>query len=139
MAQFPPMRATNWKPCSKMACCVATKRCKKFAPSPQAMTPMRKKCHPLERFRSHNARLQPNFRYYRHPGTQPVVRVFPFVKANTDRHALHNLNEIAGGIFRRKQAHDCASGARHALDIAVIRDTECVDLDIHWLARPHSF
>src|SRR6267142_5455420 len=139
MAQFPPMRAINWKQCSKMACYAVTKRWKKFAPSQQATTPMRKKCRPLERFRSHNALLQPDFRHHRHPGPQPMLAVLALVQADAYRHALHHLDEIAGGIFRRKQAHDRPSGARHAFYIAVICDAERIHFDVRCLARLHSF
>ena len=54
---------------------------------------------------------------------------------DADRHALHDLGEVAGGVLRRQQAEDGARGRRDALDRAgEVAVREGVDRDVHLLA-----
>ena len=56
---------------------------------------------------------------------------------DADRHALHDLGEVAGRVLGRQQAEHRARGRRDALDRAGdVAIREGVDRDVHLLARP---
>ena len=69
------------------------------------------------------------------PGRSRSVRVLVGRDADAHRQALHHLHVVAGRVLRRQQAVARARGAGEALDAAVERRAERVDLDAHRLAR----
>src|SRR6185312_3357419 len=57
---------------------------------------------------------------------------------DADRDALHDLDEVAGGVVGGKQREAGARAAREALDLPLERLAgEGVDLDLHRLAHVH--
>ena len=68
-----------------------------------------------------------------------MIRIFTLVEADADGKALHDFDEIAGGVFGRQEAHHGAGGAGHVFDVAVKFAAVGVNVDIHLLVRAHSF
>ena len=56
------------------------------------------------------------------------------VEDDLHRDALHHLDEVAGGVFRRQQAQARAGGAGDGIDVAVDRLAVHIDLDFGPLA-----
>ena len=60
------------------------------------------------------------------------------VEDDLDRHALHHLDVVAGGVLGRQQAEAGAGAGLQTVDVAVQRPTGIgVDGDLHRLARTH--
>ena len=71
------------------------------------------------------------------PGRSSPSRV-AVVERDADRHALHDLGEVAGGVFRRDHAEDRPGARRQALDMAVEDlSRQHVGDDRRRLPRPH--
>ena len=51
-------------------------------------------------------------RRHRHAGPQQVLGILARLEHDLHRHALHDLDEVAGGVLRRQQAEARAGGAR---------------------------
>ena len=52
------------------------------------------------------------------PGPQQMLRILPGLEHDLHRHALHDLDEVAGRVLRRQQAEPRAGGAGDAVDLA---------------------
>ena len=79
----------------------------------------------IDRHGDRQARTQKGLRLARH--------------ADADGHALDDLGEIAGGVFRRQEAEGRARGRRQAFDVPFkvlteILALELIHLDMHTLA-----
>ena len=75
----------------------------------------------------------------RHAGTQAVIGILAGFEHDLDRHALHDLHVVAGGVFGRQQAELRAGRGGDAVDVALERAAaERVDVDRHPLARAAS-
>ena len=55
-------------------------------------------------------------RHHRHAGAD--IDVGRLVEHDLDRHALHHLDEVAGGVFGRQQAEGRAAAGLDAVDVA---------------------
>ena len=68
-----------------------------------------------------------------------MVGQFLRIERDAHRHALDDLDPVAGGILRRQQREGAARARAQALDMAVIGDTAAIDIggDGHRLADAH--
>ena len=67
----------------------------------------------------------------------PEFDVGALIERDLDRHALHHLHIIAGGVFRRQQAERGAAAGLDAVDVAGEGPAERVDLDVDGLSDLH--
>src|SRR3989442_4243432 len=73
-----------------------------------------------------------------HPGPQQMVRVLRTVEDDLHRHALHDLDEVAGRVLRRQQTEARTRRAGDAVHLAVeLSSAERVDVHLHALAGTH--
>ncbi len=79
----------------------------------------------------------PDRRHHRHAGAEQYVG--RLVEHDLHRHALHDLDEIAGGVLRRQQAEGGAAAGLDAVDLAFEYAMWIgVDAVIDRIARPHG-
>src|SRR5271166_2971858 len=70
---------------------------------------------------------------------QPLDQRVAVVEQDLDRNALHDLGEIAGGVFRRQQSELRARPWRETVDAAVEEMTAiCIDGEGHSLSLGHG-
>src|SRR5581483_12029660 len=91
----------------------------------------------------HAGRGAPLFRVHRrddrHARTQDVLRVLAFVEHDLHRHALHDFDVVAGGVFGGQQAEPRARGRGDAVDLAAeLAPSVGIDLDGDPLAWAHA-
>src|SRR6185295_10265981 len=68
----------------------------------------------------------------------PKQHVGRLVEHDLHRHALHDLDKIAGGVFRGQQAEGGAAASLNAVDMAFEYAMRVgVDADVNRIARPH--
>src|SRR5205085_6097368 len=66
-------------------------------------------------------------------------RIESVIDDDLDRHALHDLDEIPGGVLRRESSELGARAELDAVDMAGELEPRIgVDRDPHLLARPHT-
>src|SRR5579883_2118112 len=80
---------------------------------------------------------QPDRRLDRHAGSQPIHVRLPRLESDADRQPLHDLDEIARGVLRRKEAEPRARRGGHALDVSAEGLPERVDVHVGALSGPH--
>src|ERR1700685_2471946 len=75
-------------------------------------------CPPSPPPRSPAISAHPDGRLHRHAGTERAVprRV---VEHDLHRHALHDLDEVAAGVFRREDSERLAGAALDRIDVAL--------------------
>ena len=67
--------------------------------------------------RSRGCLLDPHGRRHRHARPQQVLRILTLLEHDLHRHALHDLDEVAGGVLRRQQAEAGAGCGGDAVDV----------------------
>ena len=71
----------------------------------------------------------------------PEQNVGRLVEHDLDRHALHDLDVIAGGVFRRQQAEGGAAAGLDTVDMAfegAVRDRRRSSMSTGWPGRIRS-
>ena len=66
-----------------------------------------------------------------------MLRVLPLFKEDLYGNALHNLDIVAGGILRRKEAVARPAGAGDAVDVPVVLSAVRIYEDLYVLAGAH--
>src|SRR5262245_33402249 len=64
-----------------------------------------------------------------HARPQLEVAVLPRINHDLHRNSLHNLDVIAGGIFRRKQTEKRAGRSGNAVDMAGVVSAVGIDIE----------
>src|SRR5437016_158012 len=75
-----------------------------------------------------------------HAGAQHLLRVLLLVDRDADRHALDNLHEVAGRVFRWQQAEARSGRRREALDVRLeVMAAVGINFNHGGLSRTHVF